>query len=154
MVNTFNKIKDYFSLKQMKKEIYGYGYTVSGIKYLLMTIISILITIGFSLLYQMQIGYTIIVAFLSFAVIPLLIRAKFINLYQKKRFNEVDIYLHQMVYSFQKKPKILTALEDTVKVSTGKLKKTLEIAIENLYTSSSESLYEESFKIIEKEYNS
>lgn len=155
MVNTFNKIKDYFSLKQMKKEIYGYDkrYTVSGIKYLLMTIISILITIGFSLLYQMQIGYTIIVAFLSFAVIPLLIRAKFINLYQKKRFNEVDIYLHQMVYSFQKKPKILTALEDTVKVSTGKLKKTLEIAIENLYTSSSESLYEESFKIIEKEYN-
>lgn len=153
MVNMFNKIKDYFSLKQMKKEIYGYGYTVSGIKYLLMTIISISITIGFSLLYQMQIGYTIIVAFISIAVIPLLIRAKFINLYQKKRFNEVDIYLHQMVYSFQKKPKILTALEDTIKVSTGKLKKTLEIAIENLYTSSSENLYEESFKIIEKEYN-
>lgn len=153
MKQQIEKIKNYFSLRQMKKEIYGYGYTVSGVKYILLILFSIAVTIGFSLLYQMKIGFTLIVAFTFICVIPLIIRAKFINLYQKKRFNEVDIYLHQMVYSFQKKPKILTALEDTAKVSTGKLKKTLEKAIENLYNSTSENIYEETFAIIEKEYN-
>lgn len=153
MNKQIEKIKNYFSLKQMKKEIYGYGYTMSGVKYILLVLLSVAVTIGFSLLYQMKIGFTIIVATVFICIIPLIIRAKFVNLYQKKRFNEVDIYLHQMVYSFQKKPKILTALEDTAKVSTGRLKATLEKAIDNLYNSSSENIYEETFAIIEKEYN-
>ena len=39
MNKKIKEIKDYFSLKQMKKEIYGYGYTISAIKYIIFTII-------------------------------------------------------------------------------------------------------------------
>ena len=128
MDKTFNNIKNYFSIKQMKKEIYGYGYTLSKIRYILFVLIALIFPVGMGFLYQMKPGFIIIVGVVSVVVIPSLIRANFVNLYQKQRFNEVDIYLHQMVYSFQKSPKIITALEDTEKIATGKLKKTIQKA--------------------------
>lgn len=153
MNKKIKEIKDYFSLKQMKKEIYGYGYTISAIKYIIFTIIGAVLIFLVSLFYQINIGYIIPILLVYFACIPTLIRGKFINLYQKKRFNEVDIYLHQMIYSFQKNPKILNALKDTRKISTGKLKKVLSDAIDNMETSYSENILQESLGIIEKEYN-
>lgn len=148
-----NKIKEYFSFRQMKKEIYGYGYTMSGVKYFFFILLGIIITGLFGYLYQMKIGYMIPILFICIGVVPTLIRARFLNLHQKKRFNEVDIYLHQMIYSFQKNPKIYIAIEDTLKVSTGKLKKTLEKALEILDTSVEDTILEDALYVIEKEYN-
>lgn len=153
MDKTFNNIKNYFSIKQMKKEIYGYGYTLSKIRYILFVLIALIFPVGMGFLYQMKPGFIIIVGVVSVVVIPSLIRANFVNLYQKQRFNEVDIYLHQMVYSFQKSPKIITALEDTEKIATGKLKKTIQKALDNLNTSVSDDILAETLAIIEKEYN-
>ena len=98
MDKTFNNIKNYFSIKQMKKEIYGYGYTLSKIRYILFVLIALIFPVGMGFLYQMKPGFIIIVGVVSVVVIPSLIRANFVNLYQKQRFNEVDIYLHQMVF--------------------------------------------------------
>lgn len=152
-MNIFSKTKGYFSVKQMKKEIYGYGYTMSSIKYIIAIIISLISIIGIGFFYQMKWGYIVLVIMTGAMTIPALIRAKFKNMYQKKRFNEVDVYLHQMIYSFQKSPKIITSLEDTSKIATGKLKKALTEAIEYLNTSTSDTIYEDAFRIIEKEYN-
>lgn len=137
----------------MKKEIYGYGYTFSKVKYIFFILFALAFPSVMGFFYQMKIPYIAIVAVVSLVVIPALIRANFINLYQKQRFNEVDIYLHQMVYSFQKSPKIITALEDTEKIATGKLKKTIQKALDNLNTSVSDDILAESLAIIEKEYN-
>lgn len=153
MNNLFQVIKEYFSIKQMKKEIYGYGYTYSGIKYLFFLIVCFIITFAFGFAYQMNFGYMIPVLIICLVSMPALIRAKFVNLYQKKRFNETDIYLHQMIYSFQKMPKISVALEDTIKISTGKLKKTLEAALDTLYNNTSENVLTEALAVIENEYN-
>lgn len=153
MSNLFKRIKEYFSIKQMKKEIYGYGYTCSGIKYFFFIIACFLVTFISGIIYQMSTLYMIPIFIVCFISTPKLIRVRFVNLYQKKRFNEVDIYLHQMVYSFQKMPKISVALEDTIKISSGKLKKTLEAALDTLYNSTSENVLTEALTVIEKEYN-
>lgn len=153
MGKLFNNIKDYFSLRQMKKEIYGYGYVWSKVKYIMFILIALAFPVGMGFLYQMKPLFIAIIAVFNLMMIPALIRANFVNMYQKKRFNEVDIYLHQMVYSFQKAPKIITALEDTERIATGKLKKTIQKALDNLNTSVSDDILAESLAIIEKEYN-
>ena len=54
------------------------------------------------------------------------------NNHRLKEFSDVDIYLHQMVYSFIRNPKIHTALSDTYAVADGRLKKLIQEALDEL----------------------
>lgn len=152
-INKDSKIIDYFSLKKMKEEIYNYGYTYSNKMYALMILASICVTLGFAVLYRLKPFCIAVVMITILGCVPSLIKARFKGAFQEKKFNEVDIYLHQMAFSFQKNPKIITALEDTSKVATGKLKKVLDKAIESINNSTSSRIYDEAFEIIQKAYN-
>ena len=74
------------------------------------------------------------------------------NNHRLKEFSDVDIYLHQMVYSFIRNPKIHTALSDTYAVADGRLKKLIQEALDELEYSMSEYVYEEALGIIENNY--
>lgn len=147
------RVSGYFSIKQMKKEIYGYGYTYSNIKYFLFVVFSIVFVFAAGIFYQMRMPGIILATGVFVISIPFLVRTKYKNINNKKRFNEVDLYLHQMIYSFQKNPKICTALDDILKISTGTLKKTVKKAKYILDNSTSETLLEDALKVIEKEYD-
>lgn len=152
-LNAENKIISYLSLKNMKKEIYSYGYTYSNKSFFLMIFACLGISVIFAFLYHLKPLYTLAVFITCLLCLPALITSRFKGTFQEQRFNEVDIYLHQMSISFQKNPKILDALEDTMKVSTGALRKTIIKAIEEIRNSSSSNVYEDALKIIEKKYN-
>lgn len=66
---------------------------------------------------------------------------------------DVDIYLHQMAYSFMRNPKIYTALEDTGKIAGGTLGRVIEQAMDELEYGMGEDVYANALYIIEKEYN-
>ena len=117
------QILHYFSFKQMKKDIYDYGYSISPFKYFLGFVVGIILVAAYCIFSKLDFVYIILEIVLLICLMPFIVRTKFKGMYQEKRFNEVDIYLHQMIFSFQKQPKILSSLEDTEKVSTGKLKK-------------------------------
>ena len=53
---------------------------------------------------------------------PAIIFYYYLQKQEDKRFNDVDVYIHQMAYSFQRQPKISTALEDTYKIASKDLK--------------------------------
>ena len=152
-INKENKIISYLSLKNMKKEIYSYGYTYSNKAYALLIICSIIMSILFAYIYQLKPFCIAIILVTIFLCLPSLIKARFKGAYQERRFNDVDIYLHQMSFSFQKNPKILSSLEDTAKVATGKLKKVLDSAILEINTCTSANIYDGAFDIIQKAYN-
>lgn len=152
-LNKENKVISYLSLKNMKSDIYKYGYTYSNKKYALMVLASIACTVGFAYIYQLKPFCISIVLITILLCVPSLIRARFKGTFQERKFNDVDIYLHQMAFSFQKNPKILSALEDTERVATGKLKVTLRKAIISIEESTSSNIYENAFAIIQKAYN-
>ncbi len=72
--------------------------------------------------------------------------------WENKRFNEVDIYLHQMAYSFERMPKINIALEDAAKVLGGQMQKTVQKAICALQCGKEQMLYREALSCIEEAY--
>ena len=84
--------------------------------------------------------------------IPLVL---FYHFYQKReniRFSQVDVYIHQMAYSFMRNPKILTALKDTMEIADGHLKQVILKSVVYLESEDKALVYEESLKIIEEQY--
>lgn len=84
---------------------------------------------------------------------PAIIFYYYLQKQEDKRFNDVDVYIHQMAYSFQRNPKVNVALEDTSQILTGKAKKTVIKSIKRLETETSSEVYNYALKIIEDEYN-
>ena len=64
----------------------------------------------------------------------------------------MDVYIHQMIYSFERQPKILTALEDTLKVTDHKMKNCIIAAIQEMQYGTTKDVYRMALKNIEKEY--
>ncbi len=71
----------------------------------------------------------------------------------RNRFDDVVLYMEQMVYSFKKQPKIRPALTDAAKVSSDCMKEIIEEAVVNIDSKMSEDIYEESLNIIQEEYD-
>ena len=69
------------------------------------------------------------------------------------KYNDVVLYMEQMIYSFKKQPKIRMALLDAQKVSSIEMREVIEEAIVNIDSNKSANIYEDALAIIEKEYN-
>jgi hypothetical protein len=110
-------------------------------------------TIGIvSCIYRMDRVYQIVIMLVGLGVVPLII---FYHYYQKReniRFNQVDVYIHQMAYSFQRSPKIITALKDTYRIAEGNLKEVVLRAAACMESDDSPQIYREALAIIEREY--
>lgn len=147
------KLIKYFSLSSLSGDISGYGYSFSLRKY----IISIISVTGcitlISLIYKLKPQYILCIIICSLLILPLLIRKKYRNNHRMKEFSDVDVYLHQMVYSFIRTPKIHTALSDTYAIADDHLKTLIKEALDELEYSMGDNVYHEALEIIEKEYN-
>lgn len=92
-----------------------------------------------------------------FAVMAFIIPVILFYIYYQKRenirFNQVDVYIHQMSYSFQRNPKIITALKDTYQIAEGHLKETLFEAIVSMENEDGREVYQEALSIVERDYS-
>lgn len=119
---------------------------------IVMAVSVVAVLVIFCRLYRLDVTFSVILYAVTALFIPLLL---FYHYYQKReniRFNQVDIYIHQMSYSFKRNPKIITALKDTYQIAEGRLKEVLLNAIAVMESETEDRVYEEALKIIEQQY--
>ncbi len=146
------KIKQYYSIKAIRKVAIKSGTELSLKQYIVWLIVYITGLLCISLLYRLKPVYILIVLIIGGATVPPLLLYRYMQRCESKRFNDVDIYLHQMAYSFQRYPKINVALKDTQKVLTGAMGEVVDKAIRELEYSDADSVYKEALAIIEDAY--
>ena len=73
------------------------------------------------MLYRINYILSLLVMVMALLLIPGLVRGYFKERYDAARFSDVDIYLHQISYSFTRTPKINMALRDVYEISSGNL---------------------------------
>ena len=91
-------------------EQYGYTYHVKNtiLVYLLVTLTSVIA----GCIFKLAVPEILVVAVSGMAMIPKVIINSYKNMYEQKRFSDVNMYIEQMLYSFKKTPKIISALQD------------------------------------------
>ena len=150
MIHKNKKIKSCFSY-----QFYIYGYQYSLWKHVV-----ILIAIGISVmilgvimeLNKYNIGVLIMLVII---LTPIVVRNVYKNLNEQQRFMDIANYMEQLLYAFQRHSKILTTLEDTNVIfqeSTIMYQRIKEAIQYIQQTYETDTLYQNAFAIIEKEY--
>lgn len=147
------KVKQYFSYERLHNQAVESGNTYSVKKYLLSFGLMCIITAATGVFYGLEPIWLGIVAAAGAICVPALTAVFFSERQKKKRFNDVDIYIHQMMYSFERQPKIIMALEDTMKITNGKMQNCIKQAITELEYGTTTDVYRRALGIIEKEYS-
>ncbi len=104
------------------------------------------------LLYKMQFIGIIICLGMALFVSTSIIREEEIRKKYLKRFNDLILYMDQIIYSFKKQPKIRLALMDAQKVCTDEMKEYIEEAILCIDNGDKEDIYADALRIIEDGY--
>lgn len=143
--------------KNLQTEVSKYGYSFSSKKFYLSVLAAMAIAIGVGFLFQLKWYFNMVIIMTCILCVPVIFYVSRKNMYESKRFHDVTNYMEQLLYSFRRKKKILTSLED-VSVSfegdTGNMKKVIDEAIEYIRTSeTSGDIYREALDIIENEYS-
>ncbi len=141
------------SFKNLTREINGYGFSYSLKKYLITIFITLGSIVALGFVFKLWPVFIVMIAVMALLCVPLIIRAQFRFLYKQKQFSDIDVYLHQMIASFQKSSKIITALEDTYSIADGEMKTVVGKALEILNTGASTTVYEDAFSVIEQAYS-
>ncbi|MBQ4282967.1 MAG: hypothetical protein IJB96_03465 [Lachnospira sp.] len=142
-------IKKCYSMKNVREVAVRSGLDFSIRRYVALMIVFLSGLLLAGLLYRLELWYIVLVEVVGAAAIPPLIMYYYMQRCESKRFNDVDIYLHQMAYSFQRYPKINVALSDTIKVLTGNMRNVVGKAITELECSENDRVYYEALTIIE-----
>lgn len=147
------KILRYLSVKQLMEDIADLNGVMSVRRFVLSTMLAGVAVYGACLLYRINYIAALFVMILAVIMIPGLVRNYFMERSKASRFADVDVYLHQMTYSFIRNPKVNIALQDAYAISSGRLKRCLSRAIEELQYGMGERVYEDALKIVEEEYD-
>jgi hypothetical protein len=150
----------YLNPRNLNSEIKGYGYTFTPGDYLKYIFLVYGGIVAFSYLFKLQTPYIIFILCVVTVLLPDIFLNQFRNMYEEKRFEDITAYMEQLLYSFKRRAKILTALQDTLTLyynenskNQGNLYTVIMNAIEHIQMSSTEgNIYEEAFSYIEKEY--
>lgn len=144
------------SWRRYKSQIEGYGYSFSLKRFVISLLIFFFIIVGFGFLYRLDFIYILFVSVLCVICLPIILKAGYKNIYEARRFSDICLYMEQMCASFNKQPKILSALKDVKMVSEGNLQKLINQAIDYIEKgetkSDYKSIYEEALLNIEEAY--
>ena len=135
-------------------ETYGYTYNMRN-TILLYTIVTLLSVIG-GFVFRLDWLETWFIALCGMSMMPKVIVNSYRNMYEQKRFSDVNLYMEQVLYSFKKIPKIITALQDVEKImpKDSPMRETIQEAVHYiLYEYSEENSLEEGLKMIEEKYS-
>ena len=148
---------NYLNFKKMQAEVNRYGMSINMTDYLKFIGLSYLAMIAFCYVFKLRWLCIAAVAVVITLLLPSIFMAQFRNMYETKRFEDVNSYLEQMLYSFRRQPKILIALQDTLVLfsenTEGGFYKVINEAIQYIQAGQSQGdIYREAFSIIEAEY--
>lgn len=132
---------------------YGYAYSVKNT--ILMYGIAAAISAACGFLFRLGAVDILALAVYAMAMLPRIMINSYKNMYEQKRFSDVNIYMEQTLYSFKKMPKIITALSDAEKIIAGDspMRDTIQKAIRHIqHAGSGEHSLEDGLKMIEQDY--
>jgi len=141
---------DLRNIKELAKYSGIEKYTRNNVIYILLFMA---IMIGVCIIYKMQFIYIMSVVLLGLFCIPVILFHNYLQKKENIRFNDVDIYVHQMAYSFQRSPKIISALKDVDKIVSKNMKSVVEQAIYEIETDKSPDVFKKALEIIESAYD-
>lgn len=149
-MNIFKK----YSIKNFKKSVnkYGYKYRTRDLILQFLGIIISIIIVG--VLSKLEYKYIGILIFVGFLLTPIVILAIFKSLHSIKRFAILSDYLTNIIPIFLQKTKISYTLKELREISSYDMKESIDKAIFYLdNTKDDVNIYENSLKIIEKNFN-
>jgi hypothetical protein len=141
----------YIRFRNLQTRISGYGYQYSFSRYLALLILGMVSMVAIGKLNGLKFVNICILVIAVSVMIPLLLLVQFRYLYEQNRFQDLINYMEQMMYSFQKHPKIVSALEEVGDLVEGDLKFRIQQIQETIESSEAVS-YEEAFRTIEVAY--
>lgn len=105
-------------------------------------------------LYRLKMPFVVIMILAEAAVLPVWVKGRKKRELEQERFSDANIYMEQVLYSFRKTPKILSALTDVEKLFPGgNMETCIQKAVEYIRdTYEEEQIMEKSLGIIEAEY--
>lgn len=148
----YRNVRQYFSYRRIQQKAgeSGAACTPQGYAGIFGAVMVITVLTGW--FYRLQPIWIFMVMAAGILCIPAVTATYFSGKEKKKKFHDVDVYIHQMIYSFERQPKILTALEDTLKVTDHKMKNCIIAAIQEMQYGTTKDVYRMALKNIEKEY--
>ncbi len=141
----------FMRFRNMQTKIQGYGYQYSFSRYLVLLLLGMSAIIAIGKVNGLKPRNIFILIIAMGMLVPLLLLVQFRYLYEQNRFQEIVNYMEQMMYSFQKHPKIISALEEVEGLTQGDLKFRIQQMRKEI-ESSSQLSYREIFHTIEVEY--
>lgn len=147
------RVLKYLSVNQIMRDIADVNGVMSVRRFIITTVVAGSAVFGACMLYRINYILSVLVMFIAVLMVPGLVRGYFRERYDASRFSDVDIYLHQISYSFMRTPKINLALQDVYEISSGSLKQCIGRALEELQYGMGDRVYNDALKIIEEEYN-
>ncbi len=145
----------YLDPRNVSASVEKYGYTYNVKNTILAYLIVILLSAAAGAVFKLGVPGVCVVALYGMAMMPQVIVNSYKNMYEQKRFSDVNMYIEQILYSFRKTPKIITALQDVEKIISqdSPMRKCIKEAIQYiLYEYSEENSLDTGLKIIEKNY--
>lgn len=147
----------YFNPKQFNQEIHRYNSDIKSgqfLKFLFATYAGLII---FMIVLKLKIPFMVVILAIMTLFLPSVFLLNLRTNYEIRKFESVNSYLEQLLYSFRRKPKILTALQDTVLLfqeeKNSELREAIEEAIACIQNPSGNGdVYEEALSIIEKDF--
>lgn len=141
----------YLRFRHLQTRIEGYGYHYSFSRYASMLAAGSAAVIGIGKLNGLETVFIGILMVALLGVIPILVLKQFAYLYDQNRFQDLVRYMEQMIYSFQKHPKIISGLEETEGLLDGEIQLQVRKVRERIEMSQAIT-YKEAFYPIEGAY--
>lgn len=151
------KLLSYFNPRLFKQEMHRYNADISTgqfLKFLLACYVGLIV---FMIVFKLKLPYMFTVLVVATLFMPSIFIMNLKNMYEIRKFESVNSYLEQLLYSFRRQPKILTALQDTLLLfqedENKELREAIEQAIEHIQSATGiGDVYEEALAIIEEDF--
>lgn len=134
-----------------------YGYNFSW-KSNLLSIFGVLLGMGaIGILFQLKAAYFTLIMVTVIIMFPTFVLMMYRQMFEQKRFADAVTYAEQVLYSFQKNRKIVSALRETAEIfEDGKMRMAIEDAVEYLengFEKTEAGVLREALSIIEKTFD-
>lgn len=140
----------------LKGELHRFGYHFSMKRFAVCFIGFYACIAALAYVFRLNTVSLIIICVLSGCFVPGMFMTIYRSLYEQKRFEDVTAYMEQILYSFKRRAKILTSLEDTLALfeeGESRIYGAISEAIRYIQSADAKKhLYREAFSFIEKEY--
>lgn len=143
--------------KNLEKEVDMYGYHFSWKSHMLLILGTMMGISVIGMVFQVKPVFFAMIVGALICALPVLVADMYKKMYEQKRFADATTYMEQMLYSFQKTGKVISALKESREIfQEGQMRQTIEQAISHIEkgnTKTERGIIRESLSVIERQYN-